>query len=144
MRTKQKLDLLNNMKTWEIWKRGTLFEPEVFSFLEHNLKQLNSVLLLILCMMAIRDWQISSLYRIPCTQTTNQRQDKPHSFQENLKNVERNFGKERVEMDLIQDIIFWKDRQAVILNFSFFIYTEPIKIKLDIFLLWKIILLPIC
>ena len=62
---------------------------------------------MILCMMAIRDRQISSLYRIPCTQTTNQKQDKPHSFQESLKNVEEpNFGRERVGMELIQNVVY--------------------------------------
>ena len=91
---------------------------------------------MILCMIAIRDWQICSLYRIPFTQTANQRQDKPHSFQENLKNVEQKFGRERVGMELIKDTVFWKDHQAVILNF-FSSNTEWIQIKLDIFLLWK-------
>ena len=40
-------------------------------------------------------------------------------------------------MELIQDIVFWKDHQAVILKKIFSSITEPIQVKLDIFLLWK-------
>ena len=122
--------------SWTIRRRGQ-YERE-----EHFSKSSIIWIIEILCCCWFYAWWYSTIDRsVPFTEFHAPKQPirnkaNPILSRDTWKTLNRAFGRDRVGIELIQDIVFWKDHPAVILE-TFSSNTEPIWIKLHISLLWE-------